>query len=172
MKQQVAISGLGGQGVLFITKLLAETALELGMDVMSSETHGMAMRGGAVISHLKVGPYTSPLIRDGQADLAIFLAAENLVVHPQLIGPRTRVLMDSPQGQGQYETVDADGIALAELGGRQTANLVLVGYALGKGYLFPPAETVVKTLERLSPRQSVFEANQKAIAAGLRQAGS
>jgi indolepyruvate ferredoxin oxidoreductase beta subunit len=53
--QQIAISGVGGQGILFITKLLAETAVELGYAVLISETHGMAQRGGNVISHLKVG---------------------------------------------------------------------------------------------------------------------
>jgi indolepyruvate ferredoxin oxidoreductase, beta subunit len=53
--QQIAISGVGGQGILFITKLLAETAVELGHAVLISETHGMAQRGGNVISHLKVG---------------------------------------------------------------------------------------------------------------------
>jgi indolepyruvate ferredoxin oxidoreductase beta subunit len=172
MNQQIAISGLGGQGVLFITRLLAETAMELGLDVLSSETHGMAMRGGAVISHLKVGRFDSPLIRSGQADLAIFLADENLTVHPQLIGVKTRVLVDSARGQDSYESIDAGGIAQGELGRRQSANLVVVGYALGKGYLFSPTESVLNTLNRLSPRQSVFEANEKALKAGLSHAVS
>ena len=172
MNQQIAISGLGGQGVLFVTKLLAESALQLGLDILSSETHGMAMRGGAVVSHLKIGRYASPLIRDGQADLAIFLADENLAVHPQLIGTGTKVLVNSAQSQGQYEVIDAGRIAEAELGRRQSANLVVIGYALGKGYLLLPAESVVKTLEKLSPRKSVFEENEKALRAGLNQAGS
>jgi indolepyruvate ferredoxin oxidoreductase beta subunit len=43
-----------------MTRLLAATGLSMGLDVISSETHGMAMRGGAVISHLKVGPSPAP----------------------------------------------------------------------------------------------------------------
>lgn len=52
--QQVIVSGLGGQGVLFVSRLLAETALDMGYSALLSETHGMAQRGGNVISHLKI----------------------------------------------------------------------------------------------------------------------
>ncbi|MGD2016130.1 MAG: 2-oxoacid:acceptor oxidoreductase family protein, partial [Desulfobacterales bacterium] len=66
--QQLIISGVGGQGVLFVTRLLAEAAILRGLAVFTSETHGMAQRGGTVLSHLKVGEHTSPLIRPAQAD--------------------------------------------------------------------------------------------------------
>ncbi len=71
MKMQIAITGRGGQGVLFLTKILTECALELGEEVIASEIHGMAMRGGSVISTLKVGNFRGPLIRGGQADLML-----------------------------------------------------------------------------------------------------
>ena len=58
--QQLIISGVGGQGVLFITRLLAEAAIAGGLPVLSSETHGMAQRGGIVVSHLKVGGFAGP----------------------------------------------------------------------------------------------------------------
>jgi indolepyruvate ferredoxin oxidoreductase beta subunit len=45
VRQQIVISGLGGQGVLFLTRVLAEAALRKGLDVLTSEIHGMAMRG-------------------------------------------------------------------------------------------------------------------------------
>jgi len=169
MNQQIAISGLGGQGVLFITRLLADTAMDLGLDVLSSETHGMAMRGGAVISHLKVGSYTSPLIRAGQADVALFLTAENLAVHPQLLGPRTRVLVNAPD-QGPYECLDAGRVAESEVGRRQSENLVLLGFGLGLDCLFTTPEQVRQTLKRLSGKPSVLAANEKALAAGLQAA--
>jgi indolepyruvate ferredoxin oxidoreductase beta subunit len=50
--QQIIISGVGGQGVLFVTRLLAEAAIKKGLAVFTSETHGMAQRGGTVLSHL------------------------------------------------------------------------------------------------------------------------
>ncbi|MCX5883025.1 MAG: 2-oxoacid:acceptor oxidoreductase family protein, partial [Deltaproteobacteria bacterium] len=51
IKQQIIISGVGGQGVLFVTRLLAEAAMMKGYPVLTSETHGMAQRGGTVVSH-------------------------------------------------------------------------------------------------------------------------
>jgi len=72
-KQQVIISGVGGQGVLFVTRLLAEVAMRSGLEVMSSETHGMAQRGGIVVSHLKVGGFAGPLVRAGRADVMVAL---------------------------------------------------------------------------------------------------
>jgi indolepyruvate ferredoxin oxidoreductase beta subunit len=53
VKQQILISGVGGQGVLFVTGLLAAAAIEKGLSVFTSETHGMAQRGGTVVAHLK-----------------------------------------------------------------------------------------------------------------------
>ncbi len=47
------LSGLGGQGILFMTKVLATAALNKGFDILGAETHGMAQRGGSVVSHLK-----------------------------------------------------------------------------------------------------------------------
>jgi indolepyruvate ferredoxin oxidoreductase beta subunit len=59
VRQQILISGVGGQGVLFITILLAEAAINKGLPVFTSETHGMAQRGGTVVSHLKVGNFSA-----------------------------------------------------------------------------------------------------------------
>ncbi|MEW5722848.1 MAG: 2-oxoacid:acceptor oxidoreductase family protein, partial [Thermodesulfobacteriota bacterium] len=130
---------------------------------------GMAMRGGAVISHLKVGSYASPLIRAGQADVALFLAEENLSVHPHLIGPRTKVLVSSEKPT-IYEGLDAEQVAEETVGRRQSANLVLLGYGLGKGCFFAPVEKVRETLQAMSRTPALFEANEKALEAGLARA--
>ncbi|MBT4876162.1 MAG: indolepyruvate ferredoxin oxidoreductase, partial [Desulfobacula sp.] len=47
------LTGLGGQGILFMTKVLATTALNKGYNILGAETHGMAQRGGSVVSHLR-----------------------------------------------------------------------------------------------------------------------
>ncbi|MEE4609050.1 MAG: 2-oxoacid:acceptor oxidoreductase family protein [Desulfobacteraceae bacterium] len=93
IRQQIVISGLGGQGVLFVTRLLAEAAIDARLPVFTSETHGMAQRGGTVVSHLKIGAYASPLIRPGQADGLICLKAENVAAH----GPAQPVELDLRQ---------------------------------------------------------------------------
>jgi indolepyruvate ferredoxin oxidoreductase beta subunit len=67
------LSGLGGQGILFMTKILAQAALRKGLPVMGAETHGMAQRGGSVISHLRIGHVESSLVRAGTARFLLAL---------------------------------------------------------------------------------------------------
>ena len=68
---QYIIVGLGGQGILFSSRVLGHIAVSKGQHVMGSEVHGMAQRGGSVVSHFKVGPYASPLVRTGDADVLL-----------------------------------------------------------------------------------------------------
>jgi len=68
----VLIVGVGGQGVLLASEVLAEAASSAGFDVKKSEVHGMAQRGGSVISHLRYGRTVhSPLISRGRADILV-----------------------------------------------------------------------------------------------------
>lgn len=68
---QYVIVGIGGQGILFSSKVLGKVALSRNENVMGSEVHGMAQRGGSVISHFKVGDYRSPLVKSGDADVLL-----------------------------------------------------------------------------------------------------
>ncbi len=68
---QYIVVGLGGQGILFSSRVLGHIAVSKGQHVMGSEVHGMAQRGGSVVSHFKVGPYASPLVRTGDADVLL-----------------------------------------------------------------------------------------------------
>lgn len=54
---ELVICGRGGQGVVFLTRLIGELVTEKGLDVVSSETHGMAVRGGSINSHLRIGSF-------------------------------------------------------------------------------------------------------------------
>ena len=66
------IAGIGGQGTVLASKLLAAAAMKRGFDVRTTETIGMAQRGGSVVSHVRVGEGVfSPLIPHGRADLLI-----------------------------------------------------------------------------------------------------
>lgn len=67
------LGGLGGQGILFMTKILANTALKKGYPVLGAETHGMAQRGGSVVSHLRMGHIESSLIKNGSAHYILAL---------------------------------------------------------------------------------------------------
>ncbi len=76
----VLLAGIGGQGVLTASQLLAEAGVFAGYDVKKSEVHGMAQRGGVVISHVRMGRRVySPIISSGEADLLVaFEEAEAL----------------------------------------------------------------------------------------------
>lgn len=153
MKEQIVISGIGGQGVLFLTRVLAEAAIEKGLDVLTSETHGMAMRGGSVISHVKVGPFTSPLIRTGQADCGLFLHAGGLEVHRDFLKPEGRLYINAQTGS-DGTTIDATGIARKN-GSPLVANLVLLGFAVRQKGLFCDAATVEAVIRRISPAKQL-----------------
>ena len=73
MRVQIIISGVGGQGVLLVTRIFAAFALETGLPIIGSEDHGMSQRGGSVSTHLKIGEFNSPLIKKGDADILFSL---------------------------------------------------------------------------------------------------
>ena len=183
MQQQIALSGLGGQGVLYVTKLLAEAALRNNLSVLVSETHGMAQRGGNVISHLKVFPrteapcaslggsltsrsLTSPLIRPGCADVLLALHEEGLAAHGYLLKPGGAVFCNRPNPQGAG---DLDAVSIAkELGDAVAANLVLLGFAAASGILFCTVDDVKEVLRQSGG--SRVELGIKAVEAGARAA--
>lgn len=164
MKQQLVISGIGGQGVLFATRILAEAAIEMNLEVLTSETHGMAMRGGTVISHVKVGDFTSPLIRMGQADCGLFLHAGGIEVHRGFLAAGGRIFVNAPES-AEGEAIDATAIA-RDHGSLVIANLVLLGFAVRRGGLFCDAATVEAVLKRISPARQL-EGNLAGFRLGL-----
>ncbi|MBM4328696.1 MAG: indolepyruvate ferredoxin oxidoreductase, partial [Deltaproteobacteria bacterium] len=70
---EMILCGRGGQGIVFLTRMIGQILIAKGLDVLSSETHGMAVRGGSINSHLRVGPFHSPLVRESHADMLVSL---------------------------------------------------------------------------------------------------
>jgi indolepyruvate ferredoxin oxidoreductase beta subunit len=68
---RVFLTGVGGQGTLTSTRLLALAAMDSGLEVVSGEIHGMAQRGGVVESTVLVGGFASPKISPGEADVLL-----------------------------------------------------------------------------------------------------
>lgn len=173
--QQIIVSGVGGQGVLFVTKVLADTAMKAGFSVMASETHGMAQRGGNVISHLKVEPggdasrtrLSSPLIRPGHADVLFSLHPDAILAHAHFLKPGGRAFCNTPDATAS-NAIDATGIA-TELGSAISANLVLLGFGAGTGALFCKPEDIAATIDGYGGRRReialrAFLAGQEALA--------
>ncbi|QEM68630.1 indolepyruvate oxidoreductase subunit beta [Geobacter sp. FeAm09] len=168
ISQQLIISGVGGQGILFITRLLAETAIAMGLPVLTSETHGMAQRGGIVISHLKVGDFSSPLVRPGQADGLIALKPGNVPLHRPFLRPDGWIAANAGASDSLAEaaTIDADAIAL-RLGNPQAVNLIVLGRALATGRLFCTIDELDRAIRRkLHAKPAVLEGALAALGAG------
>jgi len=146
----ILLVGVGGQGTILASELLARVLMEAGFDVKKSEVHGMAQRGGRVVSHVRFGEKVySSLIVKGEADILVgFEMAETLrsldwlapgarvLAENRAILPYTSLVGQSPYPFDALDRVRAagfdltivDGEALAEgAGEKKTANVVLMG---------------------------------------------
>jgi indolepyruvate ferredoxin oxidoreductase beta subunit len=178
-QQQIIISGVGGQGVLFITRLLAEAAINKGLSVLTSETHGMAQRGGTVVSHFKVGNFSSPLIRPGHADGLIAFKAESIAVHGAYVRDGGWIVANSDaavamEAAATVLTLNAEDVA-KEINNLRATNLITLGFAIarlpiegtGPDNLFCALDEIQKVLEaRLADKPPLLDAALKALAAG------
>ncbi len=166
IKQQIIVSGIGGQGVLFLTRVIAQVAVNRNIPVLTSETHGMAQRGGTVLSTIKVGDFASPLIRAGQAEVGLMLWEANLPVHKGLLKADGKLLISAVK-KGEGERIDAAGIA-REIGNPVLSNLVLLGLAVKKQALFCTAVECEVAIRQLAPARFV-EQNLSAFHRGLNE---
>jgi len=164
MRQQIIVSGIGGQGVLFLTRLIAEAAVQAGRPVLTAETHGMAQRGGSVLSTLKVGAFKSPLIRRGGADAGLFLHGPTLALHRSLVGPDGALIVNREE-EGEGVGVDALGLA-RKAGNPLLANLILLGCAVQVRALFCDETEVEVAIRALSPEKFVAQ-NLEAFKIGI-----
>jgi indolepyruvate ferredoxin oxidoreductase beta subunit len=176
------LSGLGGQGILFMTKIIAKTALRKGYSVMGAETHGMAQRGGSVISHLRLGKVSSSLVKPGSAQFLLSLEENEAYRNLSFLAKNGHLFSDTAMETFpvpgvksyldkmgiRYDALPAGNIAL-ELGAPVSSNLAMIGFfaAFRKG----PFEVndFRETIESISPERfkainlQVFE---KGLSAG------
>lgn len=176
----VLMAGVGGQGILFVTRLLADMAVQRGWSVAACETHGMAQRGGSVVSHLKLNQRpAAPLIRQGRADLLLGLNEEEGLRHVGHLRKGGSLLLE--KGRGKFTgpamsrylrsmeirvgVVPAVSAAL-EMGYPLGANLVVLGAASAAGWLpFSPKE-MERALGKLSKR-ALLEKNLQSLRLGM-----
>lgn len=183
----ILLAGVGGQGTLLASNIIAEAAMECGFDVRKSEVHGMAQRGGSVVSHVRFGQKVhSPLIRKGECEMLLSFESlealrwsEFLQPNGTIIVNRQKILpMSVSAGNSTYpdniepllealpaRVVPVDGIGTAQkLGNTKCLNVVLLG-VLARELPIIPKETWEKILKRRIPAK-LYELNQKAFAAG------
>ena len=174
----IILCGLGGQGILFMTRVLAEAALDKGFNVMGAETHGMAQRGGSVISHLRLGEVHGSLVQTGTAYVLLALEENEGYRNLPFLAKKGNMFVNtnSPHFPRQevkafldkkgiiYRAVPAGQIAL-ELGAPRASNLALLGFfsAFNGG---PVSHTELRqTIDKISPKK-FKEINLKVFDAG------
>ena len=176
----IVLCGLGGQGILFMTKVLAWAAVNEGLNILGAETHGMAQRGGSVTSHLRLGDVKGSLVRAGTANFLISLddteAYRNLPflakggeiyvnVNPEVF-PEEKVRIFLNNKKVTYHALNAGNIA-QDLGTPLSTNLALLGHfsAFREGPL--GYENMRKTIQQISPgvlkkiNLTIFDAGYK-----------
>ena len=165
---QLIIAGRGGQGIILMTKVMGEAAFSSGLPVLSSETHGMALRGGSVLTHLKVGPYRSPLIAEGTADGIIGMDEEEAKNNVRFLKETgTMIVNCRDTSRNGFPSIDADRLA-AELGNVRLSNMVFLGFAVAHLDRPFPFLIVKETIRRVSPGSS-SERNLKAFDLGFQK---
>jgi indolepyruvate ferredoxin oxidoreductase beta subunit len=148
MKQDIILAGVGGQGILSIAYVIDNAALKQGLDFKQAEVHGMAQRGGAVQSHLRISdrPVFSDLIPKGAADMILSVEPMECVRYLDYLSPEGIVVTsrspfinipdypDIDKVLGAIETiknrvvVDSDGLA-KQAGSPKAQNMVMLGAA-------------------------------------------
>jgi len=175
---QAVVAGVGGQGVLFVTRVLAQAALRRGGRVIISEVHGMAQRGGPVVSHLKAGAHAGPLVNLGRAGLLFALDPGEAVRNLAFLAPGGELVVNapdegwlSPQGrrelkrQGIRLTLCDATAAAGAAGNLRGANVVLMAAAAAAGALpFDAAELRGVLMDMTPPARR--ESNRRLFAAG------
>ena len=190
----VSLVGVGGQGILLTADLLAKTAAIAGMDVKKSEIHGMAQRGGSVISQVRFGSeVASPIIQEGTSDILVSFDRLEALRWAHLLSKDGKALVNDMYlvpvtvSSGQQEppadmdgrikkvfpgalVIDASAIAENEAGNARTMNMVIAG-ALSALTPFKEREWLKALGEILSgPKAKLLEVNKKAFALGRKAA--
>jgi len=181
IKTQIILAGIGGQGVLFASRIFSELGLKLGLNVLGSETHGMSQRGGSVLSHLKLGDFHSPLIRTGAADILYSFAVDETyrslkylkkggVCFVNLENPKRfdpAILSHLKRKKIDFRAFDASE-ASSRTGFARSANIVLIGYSVGTGLVPFESDDIKSVLDSVSQPKNL-EMNLKAFEIGVQK---
>ena len=179
------IVGVGGQGTLLTSRIIGKTAMQEGYDVKISEVHGMAQRGGSVVTFVRYGENVfEPTVEEGEADVIIaferleaqryahFLKQDGVLINNDCrIDPMTVVIgaKEYPQNilenlKQSHRVFSVDGMSIAkELGNSKVLNSVVLGYAAK--FLDFDVQKWIQTVTDTVPQKTV-ELNTKAFMKG------
>ncbi len=184
--KSIMIVGVGGQGTLLTSRILGGITTHAGYDVKLSEVHGMAQRGGSVVTFVRYGDKVNePIVEEGCADVLIaferlealryahFLKPDGvLIVNDQRIDPMTVVTgaAEYPEGiieelSKKYKVISLDAMEEAKkLGNSRVFNTIIVGVAAK--HMDFAKEDWLEVIEKTVPPKTI-EINKKAFEAGF-----
>lgn len=181
----ILLCGVGGQGTVLASKLIANAAINKGDSVRTAETIGMAQRGGSVVSHVRIGKnIKAPMIPEGEADVIIAFepgeAVRNLtylkndgtiIVNTKSVMPTTASLGMHYDGKEMLSYLEEQNINLIKvngedicksLGSSKVLNVALLGAAANTGKMGVTIEDLQNSIkEKLNPK--FLELNLKAL---------
>lgn len=137
----IVIAGVGGQGILLAAEILGTASLKEGLNVRVSEIHGMAQRGGAVVSNVRIGDkVAAPTVLDGRADVILGFEPLETLRNMRFASEKTLVLMSD-------EMIFPSGVADGSI-------------------KYPSLEEVIKQIHSFTKNVVVVEASRMAVEAG------
>jgi len=181
----IVLAGVGGLGILLAAEIIGTAAVKEGYNVRVSELHGMAQRGGAVVSHVRIGEKAlAPTVLEGTADAIVSLEPMEALRNIKFATPKTIVLVNTkpfkisgtkyPEVNVLLEqlrnftknTILIDAAALAEKAGTGiTQNVVMMGALAAVKRLPMKVETLKEALRELVPTK-YLNINMKAFELG------
>lgn len=187
MNKDILLCGVGGQGTVLASKIIAATAMSAGNAVHSAETIGMAQRGGSVTSHVRIGEAYSPLIPQKTADIIMAFEPAEAVRNLGYLKKDGIVIVNNvpvkPVTESLHET-GYDGVEMLEflkkkcscviidsttLGSAKFLNIAMLGVAVGTGKLGLSKDQVLEQIKQRVPEKFLqvnIEAFEKGLAIG------
>ncbi|RLF42649.1 MAG: indolepyruvate ferredoxin oxidoreductase subunit beta [Thermoplasmata archaeon] len=178
MKVEIVLTGVGGQGVLTMASLLGRSAVRSGINVLVSEVHGMAQRGGSVKCTVRMGEINSPLIAKGSADCivsteplealreiekankdTVVLTDTNPVVPPSVVFekveyPDVDVILEEIRRNCKLYAIDANSLA-KKAGDIISKNIVMLGALSALDILPFSHDTLLEEIRRSLPYKDI-----------------
>lgn len=195
MKFSMIICGVGGQGSILSSRIIADAAIKNGYEVRVGETFGAAQRGGAVASHVKIGDIYSPLVEKDKADVIVSMEPlEALRIGADYLSPQGMVISDIKPwypvdvniGAAEYPSLDTIKSCLLKLGREvffidatelalkaghpRTANIVLIGALAASGVLPIEESYLIQAIKERVPAKMV-DINMTAYKLGYESLG-
>lgn len=193
--KNLVIVGVGGQGIILVSRIVGEAALISGLNVMVSEIHGMAQRGGKVISTIRIGDAHSPLIGKGEADMILgfepvetyrylnmasekttIITSVNPMFPPAVFAgdndyPNLEQLLDNLENIGK-KLIKLDTEKMALLAGLPVivTNIIMLGALSGACEELPVSADKLKETIKESVPSRFIESNIKAFELGFKEA--